>query len=92
VLHRLRERGVDLWTGARIDAIDEDGVRFEDANGAAHVVPADSVVVAEGAEADATFAERCGDVAAEVHAIGDCGGVGYIRGAMEDAARVARAV
>jgi len=92
VLRHLRESGVDLWTGARVESIDAEGVHFRDAHGVGHAVPADDVVLAEGAVGDAGLAERCAGVVPEIHTIGDCGGVGYIRGAIEDGARVARAL
>ena len=50
------------------------------------------MLVASNVHADASLADALRAGGAEVHAIGDCGGLGFLRGAMEDAARVAAAL
>jgi 2,4-dienoyl-CoA reductase (NADPH2) len=50
VLGALRSAGVQLYTGARYEAILAGGVRFRDAAGEERFVPADTVVIAAGQE------------------------------------------
>ena len=89
LLDELREHGVALQAGARDIRIEADAVRFVDAGGEARAVPADHVIVAKGAAGDATLADSLRAAGLTVHLIGDAGGVGYIEGAMRDAARLA---
>jgi 2,4-dienoyl-CoA reductase (NADPH2) len=91
-LHRLRERGVVMWSGVDVASVDDRGVHFVDAEGAAHGVPTDLAILAGGACGDDPLAAACAGGAWEVRAIGDCTGMGFIRGAMEDAGRAAREI
>jgi len=91
-LHQLRERGVELWAEVRVEAIRDEGVAFVDKQGGQHAVAADSVILAAGAGANRGLAQAVVGLAPEVHAIGDCDGVGYIEGAILDGARVARRI
>jgi 2,4-dienoyl-CoA reductase-like NADH-dependent reductase (Old Yellow Enzyme family) len=91
-LHQLRERGVELWSQVRVEAIGDEGVRFADAEGARHSLAVDSVILATGAREDRALADAISNLGAEVHSIGDCDGLGYIAGAIQDAARVAREI
>ena len=52
----------------------------------------DNVIVATGATGDATLPEALDAAGFKVHSIGDCTGVGYIEGAIEDAADLAMAL
>ena len=49
-------------------------------------------VVAKGATGDTTLAETLRVAGFIVHTAGDCNGVGYIEGAMESAAELARII
>jgi len=89
IVHELREAGVELVANARVVAIEREGVAYEDAEGKRFVAPADAVLVASYVQADGALAEALRASGAEVHAIGDCNGPGFVRGAMTDAARVA---
>jgi 2,4-dienoyl-CoA reductase-like NADH-dependent reductase (Old Yellow Enzyme family)/thioredoxin reductase len=92
VLHTLREHGVDLKTSVRVVAIEAAGVVVgvgEDAQ-EEECVPADAIIWASGVVADTSLAETLRAAGHTVKAIGDCAGVGYIKGAMRDAADVAR--
>lgn len=92
ILQELREHGVELCGGASAIAIGKDAVTFTDHAGEARSVPADTVIVAKGAEGDLTLAEALRDAGFAVTAIGDAGGVGYIEGAMRGAYEAVRAL
>jgi 2,4-dienoyl-CoA reductase (NADPH2) len=92
VLHQLRGAGVKLRTRVRVESIGDEGVRFLDDDGASGVVAADSVILALGARADRSLLDGLRGRVPEAHAIGDCERVGYIQGALEDAARAARRI
>jgi 2,4-dienoyl-CoA reductase (NADPH2) len=92
VLHGLREHGVRLLGEVRVEAIEDRGVVFADGDGESRVLEADSVIVATGVRENTELAEAIASLGVEVHALGDCSGVGYIQGALLDAARVARAI
>ncbi len=88
LLAELREHGVSLFPGARDIRIEEARVCFTDAAGKDVVVDADHVIVAKGAAADPTVADQLRSAGFDVHAFGDCTGVGYIEGAIRGAAEV----
>jgi 2,4-dienoyl-CoA reductase (NADPH2) len=92
VLHRLREAGVQLKTGARVTAIDDAGVHYRDGDGPSSVARADSVILAADTRDDREGAQRFADLAPEVFVIGDCDGLGYIQGAILDGARAAHRI
>jgi 2,4-dienoyl-CoA reductase-like NADH-dependent reductase (Old Yellow Enzyme family)/NADPH-dependent 2,4-dienoyl-CoA reductase/sulfur reductase-like enzyme len=92
ILSELAEHGVGLHGGAKDIAIGKSEVRFSDAKGEAHSVPADTVIVAMGAEGDLALADRLRAEGFTVHPVGDATGVGYIEGAMRGAAEAVRAI
>jgi 2,4-dienoyl-CoA reductase (NADPH2) len=89
-LCELREQGVRLLREQRVAAIDDDGVSTYDGEGHETVLPADHVILAMGIRGNRELADAIADAGAEVHLIGDCGGVGYLKGAIWEAARIAR--
>jgi 2,4-dienoyl-CoA reductase (NADPH2) len=93
-MHRLDRLGVTVHVETDVDRIVEDGVWFRPMVGQSRHLPADSVVLAGVPEPDLSLYDalvaRLPDV--EVTAIGDCTGLGLIRKATEDAARVAAAL
>jgi len=91
-LGHLRTMGVELHSQVSVHAIDDAGVHFTDAAGEHHVAPADSVILAADTRDDPAGVDRLAGLAPEVHAIGDCSGVGYIEGAMLEGARAARQI
>lgn len=89
---RLDRAGVAVNTGVVIDRIERDGVVWRHANGAESLVRADSVILAGGVEPDTALYDALKDVVAEVHAVGDCTGLGLIRKATLEGAQVAAAL
>ena len=89
ILAELKEHGVALHGGAQDLAISADAVRFTGADGSAHSVPADHVIVAMGASGDTALAERLRGEGYVVETVGDCNGVSYIEGAIRGGAEAA---
>ncbi|HSW16811.1 MAG TPA: effector protein, partial [Ramlibacter sp.] len=67
-------------------------VVWQDASGAEQRTPADSVVLAIGAEADDSVANALAGCGVPVHRVGDCAGVNYIEGAMHEGNRIGRTI
>jgi 2,4-dienoyl-CoA reductase (NADPH2) len=93
-MHRLDRLGVTVHVACSVEEVVPDGLWFLPAGGARRHLQADSVVLAGALEPDLGLYDDL--VArlpqAEVTAIGDCTGLGLIRKATEDAARVAVAL
>ncbi|MEY4952878.1 MAG: hypothetical protein RL299_1302 [Pseudomonadota bacterium] len=87
ILAELAEHGVGLHGGASEVSIGATSVSFKDAKGVTQSVPADTVIVAQGAEGDLTLADSFKAAGFTVHTIGDANGVGYINEAMHGAAQ-----
>jgi 2,4-dienoyl-CoA reductase-like NADH-dependent reductase (Old Yellow Enzyme family)/thioredoxin reductase len=90
-LHTLRQRGVRLFAGARLEAFTDDGVEFSD-NGERHHLAADVVMLATGFHGDHSLADALDDLGIESHRLGDCRKPGDIESALADAARIAASV
>jgi 2,4-dienoyl-CoA reductase (NADPH2) len=91
-LHGLRAHGVALLTEVRVQEITDRQVVYSAKDGARSSVPIDTVILATGVGENRRLAESLEATGAEIHLLGDCRGVGYIEGAIMDAARVARAI
>ncbi len=91
-MDRLDRLGVSVHVGLVYHAIARDGVRVSAAEGPVRLVPADSIVLAGRLEPDTSLHDALRGVVPEVFAIGDCTGLGLIRKATDDAARVACAL
>jgi NADH dehydrogenase FAD-containing subunit len=91
MLSELRAHGVTLVTGAHVESIADAGVTYR-CGGDAQVLASDSVILATGTRENRELAEGLAGLGAEIFLIGDCSGIGYIEGALLDAARVARAI
>jgi 2,4-dienoyl-CoA reductase (NADPH2) len=93
-MDRLDRLGVTVHVRATVERITADGVIVTPAGGTTRQLPADNVVIAGTPEPDTqlfdTLAAAMPD--AEVHAAGDCSGLGLIRKATEDGARIACAI
>jgi 2,4-dienoyl-CoA reductase (NADPH2) len=70
VMMELRRLGVNVLTGATAVGISSEGVEIEKGE-KRHLVPADSVVIAAGAEPEDVLVEQMVDLAPEIYTIGD---------------------
>jgi 2,4-dienoyl-CoA reductase (NADPH2) len=93
-MDRLDRLGVTVHVQAEVERIVADGVVFRPVGGDARTVEADDVVLAGALEPDLRFHDEvvAAVPGAEVHAVGDCTGLGLIRKATEDGARAACAI
>ncbi|GFG74344.1 hypothetical protein MBOT_17090 [Mycobacterium botniense] len=93
-MNRLDRLGVTVHVQAPVERITPRSVVFTPAAGATRELSADSVVVAGRLEPDTTLFDAlvAGMPGADVRAAGDCTGLGLIRKATEDGARVACAI
>ncbi|WP_244931388.1 FAD-dependent oxidoreductase [Nocardioides sp. W7] len=93
-MDRLDRLGVTAHVGAVVERITPGGLSFRPAGGTTRDLAADTVVLAGAAQADLTLHDalvaRLPGV--PVHPVGDCTGLGLIRGAVESASRVAHAL
>lgn len=83
---------VAVNVGVCIDRIEREGVVLLLESGGAHVVPADNVILAGEVEPDTTLFDQLHDQLPDVHAVGDCTGLGLIRKATLEGAQVANAL
>lgn len=90
-MNRLDRLGVTVHVRAATERITDDAVVFTPAGGSTRELAADSVVLAGSVEPDTTLFDALVDAlpGAEVHAAGDCTGLGLIRKATEEGARAA---
>lgn len=93
-MDRLDRLGVTVHVRAAVDRITARAVVFTPAGGAPRELPADSVVVAGTVQPDTSLFDSLVATmpGAEVHAAGDCSGLGLIRKATEEGARAACAI
>ncbi|SPM34391.1 NADH oxidase, partial [Mycobacterium rhizamassiliense] len=93
-MDRLDRLGVTVHVRTSVERITNDAVVFAPAGGGTRALPADSVVIAGSVEADTTLFDdlKAAMPGADVHAAGDCGGMGLIRKATEEGARAACAI
>ncbi len=93
-MNRLDRHGVTVHVRAHVERITGDGVEFTPVGGTTRHLAVDSVVVAGTPEPDTklfdTLVAALPD--ADVHAAGDCSGLGLIRKATDDGARAACAI
>jgi len=92
VLHDLRNQGVTMRTGVRIEKILDKGVTFVDKKGNKDTATAHSVILATGAMPNQNLFDRLNNLGYEAALIGDCREIGYIEGAMTDGARMGRQI
>ncbi len=90
MLDLLREKGVRILTGTRVNAFTEDGVEVIPPDGKQYGLPADLAAVAVGLRADTSLVRGLSLLAEEVHVIGDCAVPARIREAVEAGERVGR--
>jgi 2,4-dienoyl-CoA reductase (NADPH2) len=89
---RLDRCKVAVNTGILIDRITPSGVVLLSESGSERLAPADSVIVAGEVRPDTTLYDALRERIPEVHAVGDCTGLGLIRKATLDGARAACAL
>lgn len=83
LLSRLRQMGIRMETKTLVERITEKGVDVV-RNGAAEFIPADSVILAVGLNADPAMIDSFQGVAPEIYSIGDCVKPRMIKEAMEE--------
>ena len=82
-----------LLMQANVTQIDRKEVIWTDKKGEEYRTPADSVVLAMGAEADSTVADQLQSITqTPVRRIGDCNDLGYIEGAMHSGHQAGRTI
>ncbi len=79
-----------LHRQATVTAFTATDVRWTNAEGAEQRTPADSVIVALGADTDDSVAQLLRDCGAAVYRVGDCRATGYIEGALRDGFLIGR--
>ena len=89
LLDELPLTGITLLAGASDIAIDNKAVTFIAADGTAQALSADTVIIAKGAETNTGLYDDLIAAGLNAHMVGDCQGVGYIVGAVRNAADVA---
>ena len=89
MLEAMPDQGIALHEGASGIAIGMESVTFSDAAGALLEVPADTVIIAKGTEANTGLYDELRSAGIATYMVGDCQGVGYILGAVRNAADVA---
>jgi 2,4-dienoyl-CoA reductase (NADPH2) len=91
VLHTLREHDVEMVCDADIERIEAGGVVYKDQE-QSHFRPCKQVIIAIGAEADASLEQQLAGCGAEVHKIGDCRDKSFIDGAILDARKLVQQI
>ena len=85
--------GAQLISNATVQAIEAKTVRYEVATAQGesevHRVPADTVVIATGLDANPKAAEGLKTLSVRIREIGDIQGPGYLEGAIHDGFRAA---
>jgi 2,4-dienoyl-CoA reductase-like NADH-dependent reductase (Old Yellow Enzyme family)/thioredoxin reductase len=92
VLDELHHEGLALHAGVSDISIGAKTVRFTTPDGTAHEVRSDTVIIAKGAEANTGLYDELKAAGVDAHMVGDCQGVGYIIGAVRNAADVAAVI
>jgi 2,4-dienoyl-CoA reductase-like NADH-dependent reductase (Old Yellow Enzyme family)/thioredoxin reductase len=89
MLDQMPRDGIALHEGASSIRIGNKTVSFTSKTGEILEVPAETVIIAQGTEANTGLYDELTAAGFDAHMVGDCQGVGYIIGAVRDAARVA---
>lgn len=92
VVDVCHELGVALNTEIQDVEIGDRAVSCLNDAGQKRTIPADMVIVAQGATGDEELANQIWADDFDVSIVGDCGGVGYIEGAMRSAALAVQAI
>lgn len=92
VLDNLRDHHVPMLTHCAINSIDKNHVHYQDKDGVAHSIAANSVVLAVGASPDHSLADNLNALGFSTQTIGDCDNLGYIEGALSSGTKAALAL
>lgn len=85
---RLKRAAVTLLTERKVDRVTKDGVEIVSPGWEKELIPAETLVLALGAESDDALAQGLAGLDVEVYAIGDCVKPGSIYEAVHDGFRV----
>lgn len=88
-MDRLDRLGVTINTETHCESIEAKVVRYKNSVSGSHSIAADSVILAGDPVADTTLFEMLDGLAPEVHAIGDCTGLGLMRKATDEGMKIA---
>ncbi len=92
VLDNLTDHQVPMLTHSTVTSIDKDQVHYQDKDGNAQSIQANSVVLAVGASPDHSLADNLKSHGFNTLTIGDCDNVGYIEGALSSGTKAALAL
>lgn len=92
VVDECQHLGVVLNASISDVTIGEHSVAYTNEMGQRRTIAAETVIVAQGASGDVALAEQFMAAGYKVSTVGDCRGVGYIEGAMRDAALAVQAI
>lgn len=92
VVDECRHLGVAMLTDVSEIEIGDHVVSYANPGQQRRTIPADTVIVAKGATGDDSLAASLEAAGYKVSRVGDCTGVGYIEGAMRDAALAVQAI
>jgi len=91
-MERLDRARVPVNTGVCLDRINREGVVLRRESGGETLIAADSVILAGTVEANTSLYDALQDRVPELHAVGDCTGLGLIQKAALEGARAACAI
>ena len=91
-MDRLDRLGVAVNTGVAVERVDDGGVVIRVDEGPERVVPGDAVVLTGEVVPDPALHDALRGRVPELHAAGDCTGLGLIRSAVEEGARAGCAI
>lgn len=73
LMDKLKECGVSIKTGCKVNAIDKDGVRLEDKDGNPSILPADTIITAFGMKSENLVSEKIKQkYHVKTRVVGDC--------------------
>jgi len=72
LIRKLKDNGVDIKTGFKLDKVEDKGVWVANQEGERAFIEADAVVIAVGSRPDTRLYEQIKSLGYEIHQIGDC--------------------
>ncbi len=92
LLWMANERGIEALTDTRLKEVKKDCIVVDKADGTIEEIKVDSVVLAVGFKPNRQLAEKLSGVSIPVYELGDCAGIGRIKGAMHGGSTIARRI